>query len=420
MSEEEEATCRQIRSVYLAKESFWEKSEEENRSLLEKWAGVLEENLSFILTENRRDLERMRPEDPLYDRLLLTEERLYEMADQVRSIAQSDSPVGRTLEERTLPNGLHLRKCSVPLGVVGVIYEARPNVTSDVFSLCFRSQNGVILKGGKDAHHSNRALVSLIHQLLQSYGWSQDIVQLLPSTRKSSELLLSAVDWVDLIIPRGGVGLIEFVRTHSRVSTIETGAGVVHAYVDRQIDRERAASIICNAKTRRVSVCNALDTLIVHLAQLKNLHHLVHPLSEKCVQLHADSTAYDALRGKYPEKCLLMARKEDFGKEFLSNHLAICTVSSLKEALDHIERYSSGHSEMILSSDQSAIAAFLSRVDAAVVYANASSSFTDGAQFGLGAEIGISTQKMHARGPMGLRELTTYKWQITGEGQIRS
>ncbi|NTW48798.1 MAG: glutamate-5-semialdehyde dehydrogenase [Chlorobiales bacterium] len=373
-----------------------------------------------ILEANKKDLERMNPNDPKYDRLLLSEARLQGIASDIRNVATLKSPIGKVIEERTLPNGLELSRVTVPLGVVGIIYEARPNVTFDVFSLCLKSGNVSVLKGGSDAHFSNQATVSVIHQVLEKHGLDPYTVYLLPSEREAAGIMMNAIGLIDVIIPRGSQGLIDSVRQNSKVPVIETGAGIVHTYFDETGDLEKGKAIVFNAKTRRPSVCNALDTLIIHEKRLSDLAALISPLKEKKVEIFADSQALTNLKGHYPDELLHEAMDKDFGTEFLSLKMSIKTVSSTDEALDHIARYSSKHSEAIISNDEKITERFLKSVDAAVVYANTSTAFTDGAQFGLGAEIGISTQKLHARGPMALAELCSYKWIIRGNGQVRS
>jgi len=384
---------------------------------LEAVAGAIETSGAQLLAANAEDLSRMDPQNPLYDRLKLTPERLAGIAADMRHVAALPSPLGRILDDRTLPNGLRLRKQSVPFGVIGVIYEARPNVTFDVFSLCFKSGNVSLLKGGSDADASNRAAVSLIRGVLAGLGLPEDAVCLLPAGHDAVGELLGAVGYVDLVIPRGGRRLIDFVRDHAKVPCIETGAGVVNTYFDAAGDLETGRRIVLNAKTRRVSVCNALDCLIVHEGRLPDLPALVAPLAEHNVVLYADEAARAALDGRYP--LLEAATPESFGTEYMDYKMAVRTVASLDEALAHIDRYGSGHSESIVTADEAAAARFRAEVDAACVYVNAPTSFTDGAQFGLGAEIGISTQKLGARGPMGLAEITTYKWLIDGNGQTR-
>ena len=371
-----------------------------------------------LLEANAVDLAAMDRSNPLYDRLMLTEDRLKGIAADMRQVASLPSPLGRTLVERTLPNGLRLRKVSVPFGVIGVIYEARPNVTFDVFSLCFKSGNACLLKGGRDADASNRAAVSLIKRILEEEGVESDAVNLMPATHEAAGELLEAVGYVDLVIPRGGRRLIDFVRDNAKVPCIETGAGVVNTYYDAEGDLAKGIRIVTNAKTRRVSVCNALDCLIVHSSRLVDLPALLEQMSDR-VTLYADPHAFDALSGKYPQERLQPAGPDAFGTEYMDYKMAVKTVDSLDEALDHIRRYGSGHSESIITENTGNARTFQAMVDAACVYVNAPTSFTDGAQFGLGAEIGISTQKLGARGPMGLEEITSYKWLIEGNGQTR-
>ena len=371
-----------------------------------------------LLEANAVDLAAMDRSNPLYDRLMLTEDRLKGIAADMRQVASLPSPLGRTLVERTLPNGLRLRKVSVPFGVIGVIYEARPNVTFDVFSLCFKSGNACLLKGGRDADASNRAAVSLIKRILEEEGVESDAVNLMPATHEAAGELLEAVGYVDLVIPRGGRRLIDFVRDNAKVPCIETGAGVVNTYFDADGDLAKGIRIVTNAKTRRVSVCNALDCLIVHSSRLGDLPALLEQMSDR-VTLYADPRAFDALSGKYPQERLQPAGPDAFGTEYMDYKMAVKTVDSLDEALVHIRKYGSGHSESIVTESAGNARTFQAMVDAACVYVNAPTSFTDGAQFGLGAEIGISTQKLGARGPMGLEEITSYKWLIEGNGQTR-
>ncbi len=374
----------------------------------------------LILAENQKDLDLMDPEDPKYDRLKLTAARIEAIAGDMISVANLDSPLGKQLSETQMPNGLSISKVRVPLGVIGVIYEARPNVTFDVFALCFKTGNISILKGGSDADHSNKAIVSVIQKVLVKHNIDTNVATLLPAEREATAALLSAIGYVDVLIPRGSQSLIDFVRDNSKVPVIETGAGIVHTYFDKSGDLEKGAEIIANAKTRRVSVCNALDCLIIHADRLNDLPLLSRILKEKEVELFADERAYEALKSSYPANLLHQAKPEHFGTEFLSMKMAVKTVNSFKDALTYIANNSSKHSEAIISEDAENIATFLNDVDAAAVYANASTAFTDGAQFGLGAEIGISTQKLHARGPMGLDELTSYKWIVKGNGQTRN
>ena len=392
-------------------------SDEQRNDILNAVADAIISQKERILEANAQDLAKMSKENPLYDRLQLTDSRLEGIASDMRNVATLPTPLGHITKQKTLPNGLRLCRVSVPFGVIGMIYEARPNVTFDVFSLCFKSGNACVLKGGKDADCSNREEVALIHEILEKYGVSPDVVALLPATHEATGEMLNAVGYVDLCIPRGGRKLIDFVRDTARIPVIETGAGVVNTYFDKDGDLEMGKAIINNAKTRRVSVCNALDCLLVHQDRLVDLVELVKPMAEKNVIIYADTQAYAALSGKYPY--LQPATEESFGTEFMDYKLAIKTVASLEEALDHIDENGSGHSEAIITMNEQAARKFQSHVDAACVYWNAPTSFTDGAQFGLGAEIGISTQKLGPRGPMALEEICTYKWLIEGEGQTR-
>lgn len=382
-------------------------------------ADETERRIPELLSANAADLARMSPDDPKYDRLQLSEERIRSIASDLRKVATLPSPTGRILQEIMRPNGLKLKKVAVPFGVVAVIYEARPNVTFDVFSLCLKSGNACVLKGGSDAENSNRAIAQVIGDVLRKQGLNPHIITLLPSDRKATEYLLQARDYIDLLIPRGSAALIQYVRREATVPVIETGAGVCHTYFDAAGDLEKGKAIICNAKTRRVSVCNALDCLLVHRHRLTDLPALCAALGEKNVRLYSDPEAFRCLQGHYPDTLLNPATEESYGTEFLSYALAIRTVGSLDEALRHIRRYGLKHSECIVTEENAAAERFLREVDAACVYHNASTAFTDGGQFGLGAEIGISTQKLHARGPMGLAELCTYKWLVRGNGQIR-
>jgi len=373
----------------------------------------------FILAENEKDLARMDKNDPKYDRLKLTEERLKGIAADTRNVATLPSPLGKVLKESVRPNGMRLTKVSVPFGVIGIIYEARPNVSFDVFSLCLKSGNACILKGGSDADCSNRAIISVIHEVLRKFNINPHIVELLPADREATAALLNAVGYVDLIIPRGSSSLIHFVRENAKIPVIETGAGICHTYFDEFGDVNKGAAIIHNAKTRRVSVCNALDCTIIHEKRLTDLPMLCEKLKDSHVIIYADAQAYQALEGRYPAELLEHAKAESFGTEFLDYKMAVKTVKSFEDALGHIQENSSKHSECIVTENKERAALFTKIVDAACVYTNVSTAFTDGAQFGLGAEIGISTQKLHARGPMGLEEITSYKWVIEGDGQTR-
>ena len=392
-------------------------TDEKRNEILNAVADTIISNKVRILEANAKDLAKMDKANPLYDRLQLTDSRLEGIAADMRNVATLPTPLGHITKQKTLPNGLRLCRVSVPFGVIGMIYEARPNVTFDVFSLCFKSGNACVLKGGKDADESNREEVALIHEVLAKYGVSTDVVALLPATHEATGEMLNAVGYIDLCIPRGGRRLIDFVRDTARVPVIETGAGVVNTYFDKDGNLEMGKAIVNNAKTRRVSVCNALDCLIIHESRLSDLQRLCEQMAEKHVIIYADEKAYAALDGKYPY--LEPATEESFGTEFMDFKLAIKTVGSLDEALAHIDENGSGHSEAIVTDNEETARKFQAYVDAACVYWNAPTSFTDGAQFGLGAEIGISTQKLGPRGPMALEEICTYKWLIEGEGQTR-
>ena len=397
-------------SLYLAQLSDADKS-----AVLHAVADAIKHDTDTLLEANAADLSRMEKSNPLYDRLLLTPSRLDNIASDMRHVACLPSPLGHITCERTLDNGLHLRRVSVPFGVIGVIYEARPNVTFDVFALCLKSGNACILKGGKDADGSNKAAVRLIKDVLEKHGISPDIINLMPATHEATHEMLNAVGYVDLCIPRGGKRLIEFVRDNARIPVIETGAGVVHAYFDKYGDLEMGKAIVNNAKTRRVSVCNALDCLLIHKDRLPDLKALCQPMAGR-VTIYADKRAAEML-----DDAILCADddKDVYGREWMDYKMSVKTVDTIEDALSHIRRYSSGHSECIITDDEASAELFRQHVDAACVYVNAPTSFTDGAQFGLGAEIGISTQKLGPRGPMGLSEMTTYKWLIDGHGQTR-
>ena len=408
-------------------------SDDKRNEILQAVADAIVVNTSALLKANAEDLAKMDEANPMRDRLQLTEQRLQDIASDMRHVSTLPSPLGRVLKDKTLDNGLHLQRVSVPFGVIGMIYEARPNVTFDVFSLCFKSGNACVLKGGKDACASNVASVALIHKVLVSFGVSPDVVMLLPATHEATAEMLNAVGYIDLCIPRGGKKLISFVRDTAKVPVIETGAGVVHCYFDKAGDLGMGKRIVANAKCRRVSVCNALDCLLIHESRLSDLPWLCEDLAKKETKIHADAKAYEALKGRYSDTLLYKAEESElrmkaddpnqksiWHTEWLSMQMGIKTVASEDEALDHIATYGSGHSESIVSDDAEAQKKFQAMVDAACVYVNAPTSFTDGAQFGLGAEIGISTQKLGARGPMALEEITTYKWLITGNGQTRN
>ena len=426
-------------------------TDEQRNEVLKAVADAIIAETPALLKANAEDLAKMDKANPLYDRLQLTEQRLQDIAADMRHVSTLPSPLGRILKDKTLDNGLHLQRVAVPFGVIGMIYEARPNVTFDVFSLCFKSGNACVLKGGKDANCSHTASIELIHKVLITFGINPTVATLLPATHEATGEMLNAVGYIDLCIPRGGKKLIQFVRDTAKVPVIETGAGVVHCYFDKDGDQEMGKRIITNAKCRRVSVCNALDCLLIHESRLNDLPALCEGIAEKQTKIHADAKAYEALKGHYPDTLLYKAEESEakmqeaglltadcksadateksadskeksssiWNTEWLSMQMGIKTVASEDEALDHISTYGSGHSESIVSNNEAAQKKFQAMVDAACVYVNAPTSFTDGAQFGLGAEIGISTQKLGARGPMALEEITTYKWLITGNGQVR-
>lgn len=387
---------------------------------LEAVADAVEDASKEILAANALDISRMNPDSPLRDRLLLTSERIAGIASDMRHVASLPSPLGEVMDEWSRPNGMKIRKVRVPLGVIGVIYEARPNVGFDVFSLCFKSGNACILKGGHEALDSNKMAVSIIRKALESAGINPSVVTLLPSEHEATDAMLKAVGKVDLVIPRGSRRLIDFVRDNAKVPVIETGAGICHAYFDKDGDITKGTAIITNAKIRRVSVCNALDNLIIHSSRLSDLSALLSGVAARKVTVYADERAYSALSGNFPENLLQHADSKSFGTEFLDYKMSVKTVDSVDEAIEHIARFGSKHSESIITENPATAAKFEKSIDAACVYWNLPTSFTDGGQFGFGAEIGISTQKMHARGPMGLREITTYKYIIEGDGQIRN
>lgn len=407
-----------FQSVSDASKLLNQLNEIEINTLLEAIAKATETNIFYILSENQKDLQLMDKSNPKYDRLLLNEDRIHNIINDMRNVASLPSPVGKVLFEKTLPNGLNLKKITVPFGVIGIIYEARPNVSFDVFSLCLKSGNACILKGGSDAKFSNNAIVEIIRNVLDENGVNPNICTLLPTDHSYTEELLKARDYVDLIIPRGGKNLIKFVRENSHIPVIETGAGVCHTYFHKSGEKEKGKAIITNAKTRKVSVCNSLDCLVIDKDRITDLPFLCEDLAKNNVMIYADKLSYEILNGRYQGR-LAEADNDSYGTEFLDYKLAVKSVSDMNEAIQHISTHSSKHSEAIISEDRDAINLFEKMVDAACVYANASTAFTDGAQFGLGAEIGISTQKLHARGPMALEELCTYKWIIEGNGQIR-
>lgn len=409
-----------FRAAKAASRTLIDYTDAERSAVLLTLADLVERRTPELLEANAADLALMDPANPLYDRLQLTARRLADIAADLRHVASLPCPVGEEVEHRTLPNGIDLRRIRVPFGVIGVIYEARPNVTFDVFSLCFKSANACLLKGGHDAEHSNRAAITLIHRALAQHGIDTATATLLPSTHEATGALLEAVGYVDLCIPRGGRRLIDFVRQNAKIPVIETGAGVVSCYFDATGDLTIARGIVANAKTRRVSVCNALDTLLIHRRRLPDLPALCEPLAAKGVELHADAEALEALRGHYPDELLHPATEADWDREWMSLAMGIRTVADVDGAIEHIAAHGSGHSESIITEDAAAADTFRMRVDASCVYVNLPTSFTDGGQFGLGAEIGISTQKLGPRGPMGLREITTTRYLLTGHGQLRN
>ncbi|MDB5228446.1 MAG: glutamate-5-semialdehyde dehydrogenase [Bacteroidota bacterium] len=408
-----------LAAVHKASVSTRQLSLEQRKNVLIRLSELLIGNQSDIITENQKDLDKMKDSDPKKDRLMLNEERIKDLAASLHDILKLEDSTGKILRENKSDNGLRIQKITVPIGVVGVIYESRPNVTIDVAALCLYAGNAVVLRGGSDAEYSNKILVALIHQALSENKIDENTVQLLPTDRKFVKELLEAVKYVDIIIPRGSQQLIDFVRSNSKVPTIETGAGVCHTYVESSADLDAAAKIVINAKTQRPSVCNALDTVIVDKKIEKEfLPKLLKGFNEFNVEIFADLDAYNILKeNNYPN--LKKATEENFGIEYLSQKCSVKTVDNIDEALEHIRKYSSKHSEAIISKDENKCERFLSEVDAAAVYTNASTRFTDGGCFGLGAEIGISTQKLHARGPFALEKLTTEKWIIRGSGQIR-
>lgn len=392
-------------------------SDDKRKAVIETLADILMADSTLLLAANAEDLARMDPDNPLCDRLRLTPDRIAAIAADLRKVASLPSPIGEVMETRTLYNGIELRKVRAPFGVIGVIYEARPNVTFDVFSLCFKSGNACILKGGRDAEQSNLRAIKMIQSALDQHGVNPDAAILLPATHEATAAMLGAVGYVDVCIPRGGRRLIDFVRDNARVPVIETGAGVVHAFFDKAANLQIGQAIVHNAKARRVSVCNALDTLLVHRDRLSDLPTLIEPLAADNVEVHADPEAFAVLQGRYPH---LVQAADVWDTEWMDYKMGIRTVSSLSEAIDHIAAHGSGHSESIVTEDEEAAREFERGVDASCIYVNLPTSFTDGGQFGLGAEIGISTQKLGPRGPMGLREITTYRYLLSGHGQIRA
>jgi glutamate-5-semialdehyde dehydrogenase len=409
----------QLSNVRKAAKQLQFHTKEQINDLLNDLADVAQDNAEIILQENRKDLDLMDPANPKYDRLKLTVERIGDIAQGIRTVARLSSPVGQVLDKCVRPNGLEIKRVSVPFGVIGIIYEARPNVTLDVFSLCLKSGNACVLKGGSDADYSNRAIVEVIKSVLKKHGFPENSVLLLPAGHESTTELLNARGYVDLLIPRGGRGLIDYVRENAKIPVIETGAGVCHTYFHNDGDAVIGMMLIKNAKTRRVSVCNALDCVLVDRKRIADLPSLCSGLQHDNVIIYADDESYEVMKNFYPKELLLHADESTFGIEFLDYKMAIKVVDGIEEATDHISKYGSGHSECIITENKEAASYFQRAVDAACVYVNVPTSFTDGAEFGLGAEIGISTQKLHARGPMGLKELNTYKWIIEGHGQIR-
>ena len=410
---------QQLKKVLIASRKLNMLENKEIVEVLKELARQARQNTAHILAENKKDLDRMSVEDPKFDRLKLTAERIEGIASDIENVAELESPVGITLKQTTRPNGLKISKMSVPFGVIGIIYEARPNVTFDVFSLCLKSQNACVLKGGSDAIYSNKAIVSVVQQVLRKFGLDENTLALLPAGREETNEMLQAHGYIDLIIPRGSQGLINFVRENATIPVIETGAGICHTYFDEFGDTEKGSEIIFNAKTRRVSVCNALDCLIIHKSRISELPIFARKLAEEKVVIYADDRAFGAMQNTYPSELLKKATEASFGTEFLAMKMSVKTVDSLEEAISHINQHSSKHSEAIISENRENITRFQKMVDASSVYSNTSTAYTDGAQFGLGAEIGISRQKLHARGPMALEELTSYKWIIEGNGQIR-
>lgn len=393
------------------------RSDEQISSLLRHVADAIDRNATEILEANSRDLSRMAEDNPMRDRLQLTPERISDITSDMRTVASLPSPLGRVLSSTVRPNGMKIDKVSVPFGVIGVVYEARPNVTLDIFSLCMKAGSACLLKGGSEAYNTNECIVTLLRDTLIQQGWDEATVTLMPPSHEATTEMLNAVGYVDLVIPRGSKKLIEYVRDTARVPVIETGAGVCHTYFHKSGDIKKGRDIVFNAKTRRVSVCNALDTLVIERSRLDALVEICSQLATKNVTIYADDEAYAVLYGKYPHLC--HATESDFGREWLDYKMSIATVEGIDEAINFINEHTSRHSECIVSEDKAAVDRFLKEVDAACVYANVSTSFTDGGQFGFGAEIGISTQKLHARGPMGIPEITTYKYIITGDGQTR-
>jgi len=406
-----------IIKAYKAAIDLRNSSDKQIKAALKSIADGLLKDAAILLKANAKDLAKQEPDNPRNDRLMLNEQRIKNIANSIRNISKLPNPAGIILQQRTLPNGLQLQKISVPMGVVGAVFESRPNVTFDIAALCLRSQNACLLKGSSDADETNKVSIKIIKNALKQNNLNPDCVTLLPSDREAVKELFSATRYVDVIIPRGSDGLIKFVRENSRVPVIETGAGVCHIYVEREADINKAVDIVVNAKVSRPSVCNAVDAILVdEKIAPEFLEKLKPKMDENRVEIFADKKAYKLLKG-YPQ--LEAASSDDFGREFLSLKCAVKVVKDTDEALQHIQKYSTRHSEAIVSENKKQCERFLKEVDAAAVYSNASTRFTDGEEFGLGAEIGISTQKLHARGPFALEKLVTEKWVIKGNGQIR-
>jgi len=406
-----------IQKTHKASVQLRRVNDEQIQKMLLMLADALEKNSQHILEANKKDLAKQDSANPRNDRLMLNEQRVVNIANAIRNVSQLPDPCGKVMEKRTLKNGLQLEKISVPLGVVGAIYESRPNVTFDIAALCLRSHNGCVLKGSSDAHETNKVAVDIIKNVLKENNIEEDCVALLPPQRETVQELFTATKYVDVLIPRGSDSLIQFVRKNSLVPVIETGAGVCHVYVEKDADLKKAVEIVVNAKVSRPSVCNAVDAILIDKSVAKEFLKQLQPAFDKYgVEVFADANAYDLLKD-YPH--LQKATPEDFGREFLSLKCAVKVVDDIDEALEHIAEYSTKHSEAIVSENRQQCERFLQEVDAAAVYSNASTRFTDGEEFGLGAEIGISTQKLHARGPFALEKLVTEKWVVRGEGQVR-
>ncbi len=411
---------KQLKNAKAAEETFGLLSLSKRNEILKNLARLIKKNKKSILSANTKDLKKMKKDDPMYDRLVLNDKRIEGMIKEINNLSKMPDPIGEIFDERKGP-GIEIKKKRVPLGVVAVIYESRPNVTTDVAAICIKSGNVAVLKGGKEARESSLALHKLIQKSLEESRVSKEAVQLIdPKIKNAAESIISADGWIDLIVPRGSERLIKFVRENAIVPVIETGAGVCHTFVDESAKLDDSAKIIFNAKTERPSVCNALDTAVIHeKISEKFIPKMAQLLSKKDVEIFADSKSYKILEKVYPVKLLRRAQESDFGKEFLSLKMSVKIVSDFNEALRFIKKYSSHHSEAILTENKKNAERFLKEIDAATVYVNASTRFSDGAIFGLGSEIGISTSKLHARGPMGPKEMTTYKWLVSGKYSIR-